>query len=106
MRVTGIELGLAAALLLVGALTLMQLTNIIWGTWSRTTVTILGCSSALTGPLTLRPSNAVAWRFRVRGRMLRVIFKLWQNEGRFTATEYGILAGLTVIAVERLATTF
>jgi hypothetical protein len=29
MRVTGIELGLAAALLLVGALTLMQLTNII-----------------------------------------------------------------------------
>ena len=29
MRVTGIELGLAAALLLVGALTIMQLTNII-----------------------------------------------------------------------------
>jgi len=42
----------------------------------------------------------------VRGRMLRVLFKLLQNEGRFTATEYGILAGLTVIAVERLATTF
>jgi hypothetical protein len=29
MRVTGIELGLAAALLLVGALTVMQLTNMI-----------------------------------------------------------------------------
>jgi hypothetical protein len=29
MRVTGIELGLAAALFLVGALTLLQLTNMI-----------------------------------------------------------------------------
>jgi|GraSoiStandDraft_48_1057284.scaffolds.fasta_scaffold395209_1 tetrahydromethanopterin S-methyltransferase subunit F len=29
MRITGIELGLVAALLLVGALTLMQLTNMI-----------------------------------------------------------------------------
>jgi Flp pilus assembly pilin Flp len=38
--------------------------------------------------------------------MLRVLFRLLQNEGRFTATEYGILAGLTVIAMERLATTF
>ena len=38
--------------------------------------------------------------------MLRVLVKLLQNKGRFTATEYGILAGLTVIAVERLAATF
>jgi hypothetical protein len=38
--------------------------------------------------------------------MLRVLVKLLQNEGRFTATEYGILTGLTVIAVERLAATF
>jgi len=38
--------------------------------------------------------------------MLRVLSKLWQSEGRFTTTEYGILAGLAVIAVERLATTF
>ena len=38
--------------------------------------------------------------------MLSVLFKLWQNERRFTATEYGILAGLTMIAVERLATAF
>jgi Flp pilus assembly pilin Flp len=38
--------------------------------------------------------------------MLRVLVKLFRDEGRFTATEYGILAGLTVIAVERLATTF
>jgi len=29
MRITGIELGLVAALLLVGALTVMQLTNMI-----------------------------------------------------------------------------
>ena len=29
MRITGIELGLAAALLLVGALTVMQLTHLI-----------------------------------------------------------------------------
>ena len=29
MHITGIELGLAAALLLVGALTVMQLTNMI-----------------------------------------------------------------------------
>jgi len=38
--------------------------------------------------------------------MLRVLAKFLRNEGRFTVTEYGILAGLTVIAVERLATTF
>jgi Flp pilus assembly pilin Flp len=38
--------------------------------------------------------------------MLRVRVKPLRNEGRFTAIEYGILAGLTVIAVERLATTF
>jgi len=38
--------------------------------------------------------------------MFRVLVKLFRDEGRFTATEYGILAGLTVIAVERLATTF
>ena len=38
--------------------------------------------------------------------MLRVLVKFFRDEGRFTATEYGILAGLTVIAVERLATTF
>jgi len=38
--------------------------------------------------------------------MLRMLVRLWQNEGRFTATEYGILTGLTVIALERMTTTF
>jgi Flp pilus assembly pilin Flp len=38
--------------------------------------------------------------------MLRALVKLWQNEGRFTATEYGILVGLTVIVLERITTTF
>jgi Flp pilus assembly pilin Flp len=38
--------------------------------------------------------------------MLRILVRLWRNEGRFTATEYGILAGLTVIALERMTTTF
>jgi Flp pilus assembly pilin Flp len=38
--------------------------------------------------------------------MLRLFIKVWQNETNLTATEYGILAGLAVIAVERIATTF
>jgi len=70
MRITGIELGLVAALLLVGALTLMQLTNMIWRGGRlplRLTVTILGCSSALTDRLIVRLRNAVARLVWVRG---------------------------------------
>jgi Flp pilus assembly pilin Flp len=35
--------------------------------------------------------------------MYRVLRSILQNEGRFTAVEYGIIAALTVVAAEQMA---
>jgi len=38
--------------------------------------------------------------------MLKILGRLWKNKDGFTATEIGMMAALTVIAVERLLTRF
>jgi Flp pilus assembly pilin Flp len=38
--------------------------------------------------------------------MLKILGRLLKNKDGFTATEFGLMAALTVIAVERLLTRF
>jgi hypothetical protein len=69
-------------------------------------VTILGNTAYLTKRLPVSlciASNNLCGKHMRKSRLFKRLLKSLRNEHRFTATEYGILAALTIIAAEQMA---